>query len=630
MCGINGFNFSSKDLITSMNNSIIHRGPDDVGSYITNNLSLGHVRLSIVDISEAGHQPMFYSKLLGASNKKFNSENISKSEYSLIYNGEIYNFVEIKDELKTLGYTFSTKCDTEIILAAYDCWGEECVNKFNGMWAFALFDYKKNILFCSRDRLGQKPLYYYYNHETFIFSSELKGILEHKNLKLNSLKNISIKAVQLYFSLGFIPSPHSIYKDVFKLEASHNLIFDLEKSSIVRYYKYFSIKNYKPIYDKKKLIQKGRELLIDATKLRMRSDVPVGSFLSGGVDSSSVVASMKTLTNASKLHTFSVGFRGENYDETPYINIVKDYLRTNHHHTYFNKNMFNTLQNSFSYVYDEPFGDYSGYPTLQVSELASQFVKVSLSGDGGDEIFAGYNMHLVGARMDVLNKTPKLIRKLGKNIPAKVNMNSYVSLYSLKKAFELSLLKREDFYISIIGNERYSPHIFKQWGRKTFKDAYFRGDKKLSEALRIHDLMHRSLADNFLVKVDRASMYYGLEVRSPFLDYRFIEFSQKIPTKYKISVFSTKKILKEICKDILPQSILHRKKQGFTSPLEEWILSKEYREYIVKNITLLKNFDEELYQYYKTIVLSRKDRVYKYDLIRLYIFLQWYNQWIKD
>ena len=629
MCGINGFNFEDKLEIIKMNKAIKHRGPDDEGSFVSKNLSLGHLRLSILDLSNAGHQPMFYNKILGASSETFHKFFINNSQVSIVFNGEIYNYSEIKEELKLIGYVFTTTSDTEVILASYLEWGEKCVEKFNGMWAFCIYDLKTNKLFCSRDRLGVKPFYYYFKNGKFIFSSELKAILEHKNLKLNTKKNLNKEAIELYFSLGFIPSPLTIYNDVYKLEASQCLIFNLDENHIEKVWKFYEISDFKPTYNKKKLIAEGKSLLRDAVKIRMRSDVAVGAFLSGGLDSSSVVGFMKDFTQMKNLHTFSIGFEGKEFDETKYINIVKDDFQTKHHHKYFKKADFDLLLEKFSEIYDEPFGDYSAFPTLDVNHFASEFVTVVLSGDGGDEIFGGYNIHLVGARMDFIKKIPKILRVAGSKIPAKKNMNSFFSLYSLKNAFQLSLEKPESFYSESLKDERYKPLSYSEWTTERLKETFKKGGGNYSESLRIFDLLHNSLADNFLVKVDRASMAYGIEVRSPFLDYRFIEFAQRIPSDLKVDIFKTKKLMREIIKDVVPEEIYTRNKQGFTPPLEKWILNDEYKPKLAQGLKLIENIDKDLYKYYKEKVFKEKNKVYINDKIRLFLFVLWYDKWVK-
>jgi len=622
MCGINGFNWKDEILISRMNSIIKHRGPDDSGSYSDKNMTLGHVRLSIVDLSKAGHNPVFYSKKNGACSDQHNKNLLKESNIGITFNGEIYNYLDLKKELKQKGYVFTTKTDTEVILASYIEWGTTCVNKFNGMWAFCIYNKKENILFCSRDRLGVKPFYYYHKDKEFVFSSELKGILAAK--KLNTKENISKEAVELYFSLGFIPSPLTIYSNCFKLEAGHNLIFDLTSKKL-KTLQYYELPKYSPENNKKKLIQEGRRILYDATKLRMIADVPVGAFLSGGLDSSAVVGAMSKNTSLKNLHTFSIGFEGK-YDESKYINLVKDYFKTKHHHYYFKEKDFEELIEQYSEIYDEPFADYSGFPTYKVSELAKKNVTVCLSGDGGDEIFGGYNSHKMGAQMELLLKSPKFIRTMISKIPAKKNLNKLASLFLLKEAAKLSLKDKNQFYSEALKEDKPYSKAFKKWTETKLKHSLNKGNNNLAESLRIYDLLFNTLSDNFLVKVDRASMQKALEVRSPFLDYRFIEFSQKIPTKWKTNTTQTKILMREIIKGIVPEEILTRGKQGFEPPIDKWILNKKHLFHL--NTKQVQTISKEIQFKYDSKILQsnqKQNNIYK---IRLFLFNKWCEKWL--
>jgi len=623
MCGINGFNWNGKNLIKEMNKALKHRGPDDQGTFSDNQMSFSQVRLSIIDLSPAGHQPMFYNKQAGASSESHNPKNMAFAKTGIVFNGEIYNYQELKEILEKKGYFFSTKSDTEVILASYLEWGSECVNKFNGMWAFCIYDKKKNILFLSRDRLGVKPMFYYYDGKEFAFSSEIKGILKAKKM---SKADINPDAVRFYFSLGFIPGPLSIYNHVFKLEARQNMIFDLRKKSLKKSC-YYELPDYNPKNNRQELVKTGKELLFDSTRLRLISDVPVGAFLSGGLDSSSVVGAMSKYVNLKNLHTFSIGFEGKN-DETRYVNIVKDYYKTKHHHHYFKEEDFEKMISQYAYMYDEPFGDYSGFPTAKVSEIARKKVTVALSGDGGDEIFAGYNTHLMGKRMELLRKFPQILRLMGSKIPAKKDLNKMASLYLLKEAMLLSTLGKEHFYAKSLEKESYKPKVFQQWSVKNMKYSLKKGNNDLAEALRIYDLLFNSLQDNFLVKVDRASMFYALEVRSPFLDYRFVELAQNIPTKWKISSRKTKKIMRDIIKDLVPKEICNRGKQGFDPPLEKWIMKDKYQKKIRKSVELIKELAPDAYEFYIQKVFKENNKLYTNYKIRLFLFANWWEMWI--
>ncbi len=642
MCGINGIIRFNEDVemdeLGSMNESIKHRGPDDDGVFVYESIDysvgLGHVRLSILDLSKKGHQPMGY--VIEDDKIIYNDSELDNADIVVVYNGEVYNYLELKEKynLKT-----ETGTDTEVILKLYAKLGFDCVKEFNGMWAFCIFDKRNNIIFCSRDRLGQKPFYYYFNEYTkeFIFSSELKGIISVKNI--NKKENINKDAVGLYFALGFIPSPYSIYKNVFKLEGRQNLIFDLNSKEIKKNY-YWGLPNYKPIYDKNKLIEEGKKLLYDAVKLRMRSDVPVGAFLSGGLDSSTVVGIMKEYTDLKNLHTFSIGFEGE-YDETPYINIVKNYFKTNHHHYYFKEEDFKELVDKYSWIYDEPFGDYSGFPTYKVSEMAKRFVSVSLSGDGGDEIFGGYRFHLISKRIEYLKKIPVLFRKIFLNILDNNLLKKNPTLYLIKEAVKLSLIENnEKFYSELFDGDFIISDEGKNWVEKNLKYCLNNTNDNLPESVRIFDLLFRTLSDNFLVKVDRASMANALEVRSPFLDYRFAEFGQKIPNEFKVDFFKTKKLMREIIKDILPDEVVNRGKGGFEPPLDKWILNEKYDIILENGIAILEDIGlEYLVEFYKTkIFISNKkfvkskvmknNKLYTIYKIRLFLFAKWWDRWI--
>ena len=313
MCSIAGFDFIDKLLINRINKVLSHRGQDDRGTYMDNKVSLGHNRLSIIDLSKAAHQPM--------SNED--------GSIWVVYNGEIYNFQKIKESLEKK-HKFNSNTDTEVIIHAYEEWGSDCVKRFNGMWAFCLYDSNKKIFFLSRDRTGKKPLYYYFDKEKFIFSSEIKGVLEDKSIK----REINRQAIDFFLSLGFIPSPHSIFRNLNKLEKSQNLIYDLTKKEIKKYY-YYHPPKFLPEYNRTRLINKGKDLLEDSVHIRKIADVEVGTFLSGGVDSSVISSILKRISP--KLHTFSIGFEEQAYDESKYANLMADYLGTNHHHEYFTK-----------------------------------------------------------------------------------------------------------------------------------------------------------------------------------------------------------------------------------------------------------------------------------------------------
>lgn len=615
MCGINGFNFKNESLAIRMNHEIIHRGPDNQSVWSDDNLTFGHVRLSIIDTTDAGNQPFHY--------------NCKGNSYIIVFNGEIYNYIEIRNELKSSGYIFSTQSDTEVILAAYDYWGANCVEHFNGMWAFAIYNKQKNILFCSRDRLGVKPFHYYFKNGTFVFSSELKAILQHKNLKINTKSNINVEAVDIYFSSGFIPAPLTIYNNVFKLPASHNLIFDLNKSEY-KVKRYYSPTKQKQETNKANLMDELDYLFTDSIKLRMRSDVPVGSFLSGGIDSTGIVYGILNQSEIHKFHTFSVGFEGR-FDETPFINLATNGLKNvTHHHEYYHKYDWIENQDNYTFIYDEPFGDYSGFPTMHVSKMAKRHVTVVQSGDGGDEIFGGYEPYSRALIIDKVRMLPVFLREALLTILHKQNN---VRLRPVKEALKLSLLRNENYIGDFLDNERFVSPLFKKWSSDKLRECLDLTDNNLSEGLRMFDLMYYSLSDRYLTKVDKASMLHSIEVRSPFLDYRFIDFSLKIPTADKVSIKKNKLLLKSYFLNKLPnisKEIIGRKKQGFTPPLRDWIQDDDFFDSIDDYLEIFKPINENIYHFVKKIRKQPQLKSNLEFLIRFKIFINWYNRWVEE
>jgi asparagine synthase (glutamine-hydrolysing) len=597
---------------TAMNQAIKHRGPDDEDVFVDEYVSLGHVRLAVMDITAAGKQPMRYIH--------------GDKSAIIVFNGEIYNFPELRAELEAKGYRFTSKTDTEVILASYLEHGFECVNRFNGMWAFAIYDPVKNIIFCSRDRLGVKPFYYYFQNGVFIFSSELKGILSHKDLSINTSENINQDALVLYFMLGYIPSPYSIYQNTFKLEQRQNLVFNLRLKNVRKWY-YYQAPNYAPVYDSKKLIEEGRKLIEDAVKLRMVADVPVGAFLSGGLDSTTIVGVMREFVEIEHLHTFSIGFEGK-YDETPYVKIANDTFKTNHHHKYFEQNDFQNLIDAYVYYYDEPFGDFSGFPTFELSKLTRQLVTVSLSGDGGDEIFGGYPQYNFGYRLRILKKIPKPLRIAFLKIPPKEKRNGNL-LQRMKRLVKMSVSDPTMGYAEDLAGGLAHP-VYSNWISSKLNECAKLCSGNFAETLRIFDLLFNTLPDDYMTKVDRASMAYALEVRSPFLDYRFIEFSQHIPTEWKIDLFRTKKLFRKMIKGIIPEEIIRRGKKGFEPPIKQWITDETYEPIIQKASEYLKDLNPELWGLIKANVSSKKVATSNFYTIRLFIFGKWFEKWIDN
>ncbi|MBN2095563.1 MAG: asparagine synthase (glutamine-hydrolyzing) [Candidatus Aenigmarchaeota archaeon] len=616
MCGICGFNWADSTLLKKMNDSQMHRGPDAEGAFIDGKVSLGHRRLAIIDLSEKGKQPM--------SNRE--------GTVTVVFNGEIYNFQELRSELEEKGRRFETESDTEVIIQSYLEWGPECVRKFNGMWAFCLYDREKRQFFLSRDRIGKKPLYYYFDGDRFIFSSELKAILEH-----DIPKDIDRTALELYLSLGFIPAPHSIFRDIKKLERSQNLVFDIEQKKM-KTYSFWDLGRHAPGKNKKELIREGREILDNSVLLRKIADVPVGTFLSGGLDSSAVTATLKKFKQ--DLHTFSIGFEESDkyrlkYDESKYANLVSEYLGTTHHHFYFLQKNFEEMVEAITFAYDEPFWDFSAYPTAKVSELARKEVTVVLSGDGGDEVFGGYYAHKAAARIELARKFPKAFLKAGHRFSELAYNISKKDRFLLgKEGFKLALSDDREFYSNLLSGEKYLSEQAKIWYRKNLSKV-LENNSGLTEGLIKFDLLYRTLPDNFLVKVDRASMLHALEVRCPFLDYRFLEYGNRIPTSMKVDFRKTKKLMREIIKDRVPKKIVNRGKQGFMPPILDWLYNEywglvEEKAKVLRESKILSEAQSQ--QLAKSLLIRpkthRETTIYGERLYQFFALGNWAERWL--
>ena len=564
MCGIVGFNFVDESLLNSMLNSIRHRGPDDKGIFVDKNMSLGHVRLSILDLSLKAHQPMEFENFV------------------LVYNGEVYNYKEIRKELEQYGYSFVSDSDSEVVLKSFHKWGKDCVNKFRGMFAFAIYDKLQNKLILCRDRVGVKPLYYYYDNKAFVFSSEIRAIRKYKKLDINRL------ALAQFFEYGYISGEYSIFENVKKLLPGYFLEFDL-KTREIKLENYWKIEDYFYISQKneEEIIEELEAILIEGISYRMVSDVDVGVFLSGGVDSSLVSAILQK--KFGNIKTFTIGFKEEKYNEANFAKEVANYIGSNHTEYILDVNEAKeVLLNKFVDIYDEPFGDSSGIPTYLVSKIAKENgVKVVLSADGGDELFCGYerywysyNLGRVFVNLPLKNQCLYLLNKIEKflyQIPIK-NIEH-------KLGFLKNLLKENDWqfiYEAIIKSYR---EDLERLGLKSFsrlKD-YFRFGKQfhIMQAMMLWDF-YNYLPNDILVKVDRATMFNSIEGREPLLDNKIIEYSVSIPFDLKYKNKESKYILKKILEKYLPKHLVYRKKQGFSIPIFEWFraeLGKLFEEY---------------------------------------------------
>tara|TARA_R110001583_G_scaffold1542_10_gene12006 strand:- start:21751 stop:23655 length:1905 start_codon:yes stop_codon:yes gene_type:complete len=569
MCGIAGFTQfhhqqGSLDTLKKMGEAIFHRGPDAGSEYLTEHVGLCHRRLAIIDLSDAGIQPM-----------KSVDEQIVIS-----FNGEIYNFVELREELKQQGVDFKTDTDTEVILALYQSMGIKLLDKINGMFAFAIWDNTKKELFVARDRIGKKPLYYSFFNNDIVFASELKAMLALPSIP----KNIRLDAVHDFFAYQYIPDPKTIFQGIHKLEPGHYLLVNRNGLQKKQYWD-ISFAN-QTTHSESELITELQQLASSCTAKRMMSDVPLGAFLSGGVDSSGIVALMAEhaeKTNGGAITTCSIGFDEEKFNETEFAKQVAEQYKTNHHELTVHDNVADSLQHIVSF-FDEPFADPSLVPTYFVSKLAREKVTVAIAGDGGDEVFAGYSKYSVDdVENQLRNKFPTWVRK--KIFPSLANAAGKVNSTPFKKAksllTSLSVDPAMGFYItnSMITDQTWLTLATEQtkaqlgsYHPSTQTIAKYNeadGQDHLSKIL--YTDMKTYLPGGILVKVDRMSMANSLEVRAPILDYKLIEFAATVPSKFKFNKGEKKYLLKEAFKKYLPDNILYRKKMGFSVPLAYWL-----------------------------------------------------------
>jgi asparagine synthase (glutamine-hydrolysing) len=574
MCGVVGFcdftKKSSQDNLSMMMKPLFHRGPDAHGmeyhEFDSYSVGLGHQRLSILDLSNEGIQPMSFEHL------------------DIVYNGEVYNFQSIKAELELLGYTFHSSSDTEVILKAYHCWGVEALDKFNGMFAMAILDKKEERLTLIRDRAGVKPLYWYWREGLFIFASELKSFHEHPHFK----KEINRDVLALYLQYGYILQPYSIFEGTQQLNSGHILHLDL-KSQLIEKRAYWSATD---AYRQPQLtltdseaIDKTEAVLKKAFNYRMVSDVPVGVFLSGGYDSSLVTALLQS-DREEKINTFTIGFNEKGYDESPHARAVAKHLGTEHTEYYCSHIDALEVIPKLATIYDEPFADDSAIPTVLVSQLARESVTVSLSADGGDEIFAGYSEYekilKMQKRFQTVPSTLKRgVSKLLTTIPAnKIPFHKHLynfetryekvqNLLSAKTPSQMLKYRSEHF----TQNELEKLLLFSPQDLRTAYDFDHEDIEDTLSKLLLTDYQ-TYMADDILTKVDRATMSAGLEGREPFLDKDVIAFASQLPSHFKYRNGEQKWILKEITHKYIPKKIMSRPKMGFAPPITEWFRSE--------------------------------------------------------
>ena len=623
MCGICGYiNFDkskrpSTEVIKGMTNAMIHRGPDDDGIYLKDNVALGQRRLSIIDL-KMGHQPMF-------------NEDAS---LVIVYNGEVYNFPELKDDLIRKGHNFKTNCDTEVVLHAYEEYGENCVKRFNGMYAFAIWDSKKESLFLARDRFGKKPLYYAVFDNQFIFGSELKSLLKHPSIK----KEIDMTALSKYLAYDYVPTPFTIFKKIYKLEQASKLILKNASYKVDRYWDL-------PLEDCSLINLRETEerllgLLKTSVKKRLISDVPLGVFLSGGMDSSSIVYMMSELMDPKGIKTFSIGFSERSYDELSDARRIADYFGTDHHEEILNPSVMLEVFPAILDILDEPFADSSIIPTYLVSRFTKQFVKVALGGDGGDELFFGYP-HFSAHRQGYAEALKKLAAiTISKFASASGNQASlYYRANRFLKGLKIPEEVRYQFWTgSLAPYEQeglFLPGINPvQDLLKTYErtNEFYQKAKNADPLKRLSYLyVNTYLTDDILTKVDRASMANSLEVRAPFLDTELSEFAMSLPSNLKLKGFESKWILKRAFKNKLPKETLAKTKQGFSVPVSQW-LRKDLKHLLLEVFRKEKIEREGIfdYNYIKELINNflSQGKDLRTTVWTLFMFETWFDRWM--
>lgn len=627
MCGICGF--VTKDNITveqlkEMNDTMYHRGPNDSGEEIygcSNGYTLGLAqrRLSILDLSSLGHQPM----------------HSSNGRVSIVYNGECYNFLELREELSD--YTFLSHCDTEVIVAAYLKWGIDCVSKLKGMFAIAIYDRELEMLYLVRDRIGKKPLYYWYEDSNLVFASELKPIMKTPGFQ----GTINRDVIKQYLYQLYIQAPNTIYEHVYKLEPGSILTFQKGTVNINKYWDvakvYHRVSQNKVVsYEEAK--RDLKELLSQSVERRMIADVPLGTFLSGGYDSSLITAMAQSVSDV-PIKTFSIGFLDKKYNEAAYAKEVAEYLGTEHTEFYVtDQDMFDMIEDITQY-YDEPFADSSQIPTMLVSKLAREQVTVALSGDGGDEFFCGYNVY------EYVHKAQQL-DGIGSILYAAAN------LPLMNKA---NLLERLPFAVSSIVKNR-NPKCKTQFtGGTTIDkiDSFVKCDGidvrfLVEDQYQVSDWqirrmlldMETYLPGDILCKVDRASMKYSLEARCPILDTDVMEYSFRLPHYFKYKKGEKKRILKDITYEYIPKELLERPKVGFSVPLDTWLrgpLRADLLETLEPQFLLKQGLfhERELKEFVESYLNvgdqgARTGENYSRLVWAYYMFQKWYQTYCKE
>lgn len=616
MCGIAGI-YSNKQIfseekIREMITALQHRGPDAEGVFIHENVGLGHRRLSILDLSNQANQPM-------------TSHN---GRFVMVYNGEVYNYREIAAELKqTHQCEFKTSSDTEVILEAFAFYGVNFVEKLNGMFAIAIYDKQTNDLFLFRDRVGIKPLYYSTIDNGVYFASELKAITTLTKEKLS----INFTAIEHFLHVGFIPALFSIYNNIFKLESGYYLKINAQGIEKFKYWSAFDVVADKTITNEKEALVKFSDLLSSSVQYQLKSDVPFGVFLSGGIDSSLITAQASAISSV-PVNTFSIGFKENKFNESIYAEKVAKHLKTNHHEFIVTQHDAIELMDELIKVYDEPFADSSAIPTMLVSKLAKKHVTVCLSGEGGDELFLGYGAYQWANRLNnpLVKPFKTTIAYLLENSKTRFQRHAGYFKNENQQPQYSHILSQEQYYFSKSEIQQLLTTSATE-NIHQMQSIFLDFDEKINRLPRKLNAMEKQalfdinfyMQEDLLAKIDRASMHYSLETRVPYLDHRIVEFALNLSPELKYKNNTTKYLLKEVLYQYVPKEIFDRPKQGFAIPLSEWL--KTDLIYLINDYLNVSVINKHGVVNYKEVELLKKryflGEDYLYNRIWLLIVL---------
>ena len=572
MCGICGFTWNDAELAKRMTDVIAHRGPDQDGVYCSDRCSLGHRRLSILDLSENGRQPM----------------STRDGRFHIVFNGEIYNFMDIRRELEGKGYHFNSTCDTEVILYAYQEYGVDAIHKLRGMFAFAIWDEREKQLLLVRDRIGIKPLYYYHSDSKLVFGSEIKSILENREVP----RELNHQALYAYLGFEFVPAPDTMFQNIKKLPAGHYLLFKDGQCDIHQYWDIQFAEQCDSHQDEAEVAEHIQHLIEDAVKARLISDVPLGAFLSGGLDSSAIVAMMRRHISG-PLRTFTIGYKDKTFSELDYAQIIADQFETEHHILMIEEMNQQLIEKSL-WHFDEPMTDLSSIPLMLICQQARKDVTVCLSGEGGDEVFAGYDRFKASRLNQYYKLIPSPLRNpvitwCASKLPDQPQKKGAINM--LKRFIEGASLPAEGHQLrwQYFSNTKQDQHLFSDFFKQhATLDPFMRLREHNARCI-TKDRINRELyldmrfmmADSVLMKVDKMSMANSLEIRVPLLDHALIEYLAAIPGNWKLKGFETKHIFRKALEGILPDNIVHRGKQGYSLPVKNF-LRTQLKDYMVE------------------------------------------------